>query len=357
MQKALNQTYQKCCLFDGYYDGDTVKFSRGRYWWNSLIVTVIIVVYIQHLIVFITDDELLINELVYLRVAPGDFGSRYANFGKPLEFFGKKRNRTSILNRFNLVSGSGALLLGLLVIKYRGYSRNIESFRPLSFLFCFDEKEFKRRYHLSARRSKIQINSQKKLLRVAMFYYYNLGSALFFVTLKSAYQNILHSKFCGCVLLKIIGYSLYAPALLAVVYAGMIVFYEFVLCCEYLSNLLKDQTSLIFDLLSNEKYAGNKKVFEKKVLRIAFHYNLVTRNFCAFNRHFSDALNFMSTNLTLLAIYPAILIFSHSLEPVLVSILISLYISILLFISVIVYSNSKFSSYVSHSCFFPVSIT
>lgn len=240
-------------------------------------------------------------------------------------------------------------LLGLLVIKYRHYSRNIENFRPLSFLFCFDEKEFKRRYHLSARRSKIQINSQKKLLKVAMFYYYNLGSALFFVTLKSAYQNILHSKFCGCVLLKIIGYSLYAPALLAVVYAGLIVFYEFVLCCQYLSNLLKDQTSLIFDLLSNEKCAGNKKVIERKVMRIAFHYNLVTRNFYAFNRHFNQALNFMSTNLVLLSIYPAILIFSHSLEPVFVGIVISFYISILLFISVIVYSNSKFSAYVSHS--------
>lgn len=101
MQKALNQTYQKCCLFDGYYDGDTVRFSRGRYWWNSLIVTVIIVVFIQHLIVFITDDELLINELVYLRVAPGDFGSRYANFGKPLEFL--ERNVIEPLFLFKII--------------------------------------------------------------------------------------------------------------------------------------------------------------------------------------------------------------------------------------------------------------
>ena len=110
---------------------------------------------------------------------------------------------------FNQASGLTVLLLGFLVIQYRGYSKNIENFRPLSFLFCFDEKEFKRRYHLSAQRSKVQINSQKKLMKVVIFYYYNLGSVLFFVMVKSAFNNIRQtnseSKFYwGCVLLKML---------------------------------------------------------------------------------------------------------------------------------------------------------
>ena len=55
----VNRIYRNANLFDGYYDGKSVKFNRFRYCWNLFMDYVIKVAFLEHLIIFITNNEFL----------------------------------------------------------------------------------------------------------------------------------------------------------------------------------------------------------------------------------------------------------------------------------------------------------
>ena len=75
MQK-LNRFYKDACLFDGFYDGQTVLFNKNRHRWNYFNFLILLLVFVMHLFVFITDNEILKNELVYFKFSD-DSQSRY----------------------------------------------------------------------------------------------------------------------------------------------------------------------------------------------------------------------------------------------------------------------------------------
>lgn len=75
----INSLYQ--FLFDGFFDGKQVKYDKYHHLWNLFVHWTMNLVFVLHLVLFITDNELLKNELVYLKFSEG-FGSRYLNLGK-----------------------------------------------------------------------------------------------------------------------------------------------------------------------------------------------------------------------------------------------------------------------------------
>lgn len=84
MQK-INQVYKVSNLFDGLFDGKTVRINKIRILWNRLNQYFSYLIALIHLIVFIFDDKFLINELTYYRISKA-LGYRYLNLGKFISF-------------------------------------------------------------------------------------------------------------------------------------------------------------------------------------------------------------------------------------------------------------------------------
>ena len=76
----VNSVYKAASLFDGHFNGESVEYSKHRHLWNSFVLTTMRIVALFHLVVFLTDNETLKNELIYFRYT-NDFGSRYFNAG------------------------------------------------------------------------------------------------------------------------------------------------------------------------------------------------------------------------------------------------------------------------------------
>ena len=55
----VNRIYRNANLFDGYYDGKSVEFNRFRYRWNLFMDYVMKVAFLEHLIIFFTNNEFL----------------------------------------------------------------------------------------------------------------------------------------------------------------------------------------------------------------------------------------------------------------------------------------------------------
>lgn len=76
----INSLYRFACLFDGFFDGKHIRYNHNRHLWNSFVGLIMGLVSVSHLVIFITGNELLENNLIYLKFT-GGFGSRYLNFG------------------------------------------------------------------------------------------------------------------------------------------------------------------------------------------------------------------------------------------------------------------------------------
>ena len=74
----INSVYKTAGLFDGPFDGESVEYSKYRHLWNLAVQMTMRIVVLFHLIVFLTDDESLKCNLIYMRFS-NDFGSRYLN--------------------------------------------------------------------------------------------------------------------------------------------------------------------------------------------------------------------------------------------------------------------------------------
>ena len=77
----INSVYRTASMFDGFFDGETVRYNKYRHLWNSFVLITMRIVFFFHLVVFFTDNnESLKKELIYFRFSQ-DFGSRYLNLG------------------------------------------------------------------------------------------------------------------------------------------------------------------------------------------------------------------------------------------------------------------------------------
>ena len=67
------------------------------------------------------------------------------------------------------------------LLTYKKYSRNIDGYLPLSFLFCFNSEEMQKKYYLTESKSKKQIKLQIFFLRITNFqkYYFLITFSIF----------------------------------------------------------------------------------------------------------------------------------------------------------------------------------
>lgn len=78
--KKINSAYKDALLFDGFYNEERVELNQYRHQFNSFIRLVARFIFLIHLVIFITDNERLKNELIYFKLSD-DFGSKYLNLG------------------------------------------------------------------------------------------------------------------------------------------------------------------------------------------------------------------------------------------------------------------------------------
>ena len=78
--EKINSFYKSASLFDGFFDGKTVRYNKCRHHWNSFVFITMETVALFHLIIFLTNEEKLKNELIYLRFSK-DYAARFINLG------------------------------------------------------------------------------------------------------------------------------------------------------------------------------------------------------------------------------------------------------------------------------------
>ena len=70
-------------MFDGNFDGFKITFNRKRHLWNLFLNIALNLLVVSHLVVFISGNEALKNQLIYMRLSKGGFAENYLNLSNP----------------------------------------------------------------------------------------------------------------------------------------------------------------------------------------------------------------------------------------------------------------------------------
>ena len=73
----LNSLYKYSLLFEGKFENNKIIRNKFRSLFIELVDLITNIVIFSHLIIFITDNDVLKDHLVYFKLSNGDFGSRY----------------------------------------------------------------------------------------------------------------------------------------------------------------------------------------------------------------------------------------------------------------------------------------
>lgn len=76
----INRIYLYGGLFDGIYKDGVVIFNKKRSIINRLMNIILFIIFISHLIIFLSDNQFLKNHLIHFRIFDEAYGSRYVNF-------------------------------------------------------------------------------------------------------------------------------------------------------------------------------------------------------------------------------------------------------------------------------------
>ena len=76
----MNTVYQKCYLIDGEWDGRQIIFSLKRYIFNRFVAISMIIVSTVHLVLFLFNNEFLLNEFIFFNITDGK-ALRICNLG------------------------------------------------------------------------------------------------------------------------------------------------------------------------------------------------------------------------------------------------------------------------------------
>lgn len=143
----VNSFYRLAFLFDGKYDGvGKVSRTSYRYYSNFFIDYMSHLHFISHLIVFISDDEIMKRELVYLNVTSG-FGYRFANF----------------------FVGLGIYIAHSPIRVYQRISKDAKNYRCFNFLFYFNSTKLQERYNMSKSYADSIVRLQSIFLKQLVF--------------------------------------------------------------------------------------------------------------------------------------------------------------------------------------------
>lgn len=276
--KRINSVYKRACLFEGFYDGQKVKFSKVRLIWNSLVNIISYLVFITHLIIFLFDNESLNKELVYLRFLSSHFGARYLNFA----------------------GGIAVITLNHSLSVYKKFTENSKGYESFSFLFCYNVKEISRKYELSRSKSQRLIKKQSSFLNIVLwthkYFYVTFGIFIF----KMLYDNVMNTvfglgffDFYTLIAIKFVLYLLFFLSFESSVLRVFLNYYEFVLANKLLADRLDQQREEIFVLLSNRDYESSRYM-NRKIFRISRNYNLILKDQMQFGEHFNKSLSFLA---------------------------------------------------------------
>ena len=201
---------------------------------------------------------------------------------------------------------------------FQKFTRDPSDYAWFNFHFCTNEQQMQREFHLSKRRSKGQIDLQIKFLRLVSILnnFYILAFGLFFM--KMAYDNIKSMAVFQftCYLevvisIKIICYTVFFISFQSSTLRVLIVMiYEPIVSCNYLTNRLNDQIDQISNLFLNKKFS-NSKYLNKKVLNVIENYIQIIESQKHMNRHFDQTLQFFACCLLFFILYPALILFEQ----------------------------------------------
>lgn len=215
----------------------------------------------------------------------------------------------------NLLIGIILIAFGISVHVHRKYSKNVDGFRTLAFLFCFDEQEMQARHMLNGRRAVDQVSAQRtfKKLTWIWFFFYMTNITLFI--LKFALKN--PNTYNGFALIgKMVWYSLLWLAQVTAVLRSFLVLGQFELAALYLHNHLNTVMDRIEKTSLREMSRSGLNKFAKRIL---YEYNVITNNQKTINSHCERCffVYFMYTSFTLA--FPIVILFEDKEEVFLIA--------------------------------------
>ena len=212
----------------------------------------------------------------------------------------------------------------------------------------------KKEFHLSKRKSKVQINHQLKWLRFVSIFYYSCIWAFLLFFMKMAYDNIKSTTvfqftcyFEVVILIKFICYTVFFISFQS---SGLrvfiVIFYEAIVSCNYLTNRLNDQIDQIFNLFLKKKFP-NSKYINKKVLNLIENYIQIIESQKHMNRHFDQTLQFFACFPLFFILYSALILFEPDKKQLTTYFYLFNYISIFITFCFVFYYCTRLANAVS----------
>ena len=198
---------------------------------------------------------------------------------------------------------------------HRKYSRDIEGFRALAFLFCFDEQEMQSRHLLNEKRARDQVSAQRTFQKLSWYWYSFYVTNIAWFIMKFAMKN--PNTYTGLALIgKTIWYLLLFLVQETAVLRSFLVLGQFEMAALYLHNHLQTLTDRIERTSLREM---SRMGLNRFVVRILFEYNLIVSKQKQINRHCERCfyVYFMYTSFTLA--FPIVILFEDKDEIFLIA--------------------------------------
>ena len=345
----VNSFYKLAYLFDGKYDGvGKVSRTNYRYYSNLFIDYVRHLFFISHLIVFLSDNETMKNELVYLKITSG-FGYRFANF----------------------FAGRGTYISHRSIGVYQDISKDAKSYRCFNFFFYFDSTKLQEKYNLTKQHADSIVRLQNNFFRIISFYDRFFLLLFGMLNLKSFYENAIQTLVPGLTPLKFISYALIVLLVKSCIVRITLNLAEITAGCLFLSSqleeiadrILKLSTKIfkddfpVHDRSSSNKasYSRMKSVLSKdqymnnQIEQIIKNYNLIIINQNQMNQHSWKTLSFLNELIVFTVIFPSLILFDRNRNLFYIVFYSTNYIFIFFLFYIIVHFNSIYLNSVSLS--------
>lgn len=146
------------------------------------------------------------------------------------------------------------------------------------------------------------------------FAYFGYFVKIFIEDFNSTYLIIVS---CLLRFSKLFGYSLFLFNFYSIIARAAAIYFENLLCFNFLSNRLRSLKEEILDLFSTRNLR-NKNRLSIKVLNLCTEYNLIIEENNAFNKHYGISLSWLLNAHVFTIIFPSLIIFEQDKESILI---------------------------------------
>ena len=286
----MNTLYNLANLLSGDYDyrKETIHFNAKRHYYNMAIEVATYSLFVSHVIVFLYDDnEKIKREMVYYKINKG-VGERQTNF----------------------LCGIIALSFGPPISNHRKFTKHIEDFKVLNFLFCYDEHEMQTRFMLNQHRAKNQVRAQILYKRCTWYWYIFYISNIASFILKFALENP-DNQLYAYFFLKLVLYFLLFMVEQTAVLRSFLLLSQFNVSCLYLHNHLKTLIDRIRDVNVKKLSSKNLGSF---ITQLLIEYNIIIRNQKKINHHCEQNFYMYFCYTAFTIVFPIVILFENPNE-------------------------------------------